>query len=53
LMSNGHHDQQQGVPRLRYADHKSSALHEVLSHQSGWAGRGADGAAASGLQAPA
>jgi hypothetical protein len=53
LMSNGHHDQQQGVPRLWYADHKPGALHEVLSHQSGWAGRGADGTAASGVQASA
>jgi hypothetical protein len=42
LMSNGHHDQQQGVPGLWDADDESGALHEVLPHQSRWAGRGAD-----------
>jgi hypothetical protein len=53
LMSNGHHDQQQGVPGLWYADDKPGAVHEVLSHQSRRAGRGANGAVAAGLQAPA
>jgi len=53
LMSNGHHDQQQGVPRLWYADDKPSAVHEVLSHQSRWAGRRADGTVAARVQAPA
>ncbi len=53
LMSNGHHDQQQGVPGLWYADDKPGAVHEVLSHQPRWAGRGANGTAAAGLQASA
>jgi len=42
LMSNGHHDQQQGVSGLWDADDESGAVHEVLPHQSRWAGRGAD-----------
>jgi hypothetical protein len=42
LMSNGNHDQQQGVPGLWYTNDKPGAVHEVLSHQSGRAGRGAD-----------
>jgi hypothetical protein len=53
LMSNGHHDQQQGVPRLWYADDKPGAVHEVLPHQSRRAGRGADGAVAAWVQASA
>jgi len=53
LMSNGNHDQQQSVPGLRYTDDKPGAVHEVLSHQSGWKGGAALGAVAPGLQTPA
>jgi hypothetical protein len=53
LMSNGHHDQQQGVPGLWCADDKPSDVYEVLSLQSGWKGGAALGAVAPGLQASA
>jgi hypothetical protein len=42
LMSNGNHDQQQSVPGLWCTDNEPSDVHEVLPHQSCWAGRGAD-----------
>jgi hypothetical protein len=52
-MTDGHHDQQQSVPRLWCADDKPGAVHEVLPHQSRWAGGVAPGAIAPGVQAPA
>jgi hypothetical protein len=53
IFPNGHHNQQQSVPRLRYAHHKPGFVHEVLSLQSRWAGRVETGTVAPGLQASA
>jgi len=53
IFPNGHHNQQQSVPRLRYAHNKPGAVHEVLPLQFGWAGGVALGSVAPGLQASA
>ena len=49
--TDGNFNQQQGVPGLWCAHHQPGPVHEVLSHQSGWAAGGKDGAVAPELQA--
>jgi hypothetical protein len=53
IFHDGHHNQQQSVPGLRYAHDKPCAVHEVLSLQFGRAGGVATGAVAPGLQTAA
>ncbi len=53
IFRDGYFNQQQGLPRLWDTDDEPGSLHEVLPHQSRRAGRGANGAVAAGLQAPA
>jgi hypothetical protein len=38
IFHDGHHNQQQSVPRLWYAHNKPGVVHEVLSLQSRWTG---------------
>jgi hypothetical protein len=53
IFHDGHHNQQQSVPRLRYAHDKPRSVHEVLSLQFRWAGGAEIGEVAAGLQAAA
>ena len=53
IFHDGYYNQQQSVPRMRYAHDKPRAVHEVLSLQCGRAGGVALGSLASGVQAAA
>jgi hypothetical protein len=53
IFPNGHYDQQQGVPRMWCANDKSGFVCQVLSLQSGWTRRVAQGTGVARVQTSA